>query len=276
MIKVSSGSVIGKYHVGIGKNNQDAYFAKVYGDRFVGVVCDGCGSGECSEVGSNIGGNLLVRAIEDSFLISPTLPSIDLSKFDEIKRLLTVQLSDLAYKIDRSIINSIRDYLLFTIVGAFCDGENVCIFSIGDGFYALNGEVKEIGPYEDNMPPYIAYNAIPDFVNKNISQEYLNFKVHEMLPFSEFNTLMIGTDGVGDLIESSNKNIPGKNEAVGNIDQFWNNESFFNNDSMLGRKLSMINREFSRVKDGWLQHEKGHLKDDTTIIVFKKFDERLE
>lgn len=274
MIKSTQGSVIGKYHLGIGKNNQDAALMRVYGDKFVGIVCDGCGSCERSEVGSNIGANFVLKEIESVFLVEPAdVGCLDLLKFNEVKQHVTLLITDLAYKMRRDLFGAIKDYLLFTIVGVFSDGENVCVFSIGDGFYAINGNVHQIGPFEHNMPPYIAYNSIPNFVSKEIDPAYLDFNIHEVLPLSKLQSVLIGTDGVGDLIEASNKNIPGKKELVGSLDQFWTNDLYFKNSSALDRRLTLINREFSVAKDGWLQHEKGHLKDDTTMIVFRKFEE---
>jgi len=49
---VAAGTIIGREHVRLGKNNQDKVIVSVRDDSIVAVVTDGCGSGNSSEVGA--------------------------------------------------------------------------------------------------------------------------------------------------------------------------------------------------------------------------------
>lgn len=52
-------SVIGQYHLRISFNNQDNYIINEHPDHIVALVCDGCGSGVTSEVGSTLGSSMV-------------------------------------------------------------------------------------------------------------------------------------------------------------------------------------------------------------------------
>ena len=86
---------------------------------------------------------------------------------------------------------------------------------------------------------------------------------------------MIGTDGVFDLENSEERKIPGKEDLVGPISQFWQDKRYYNNPDMIRRSLSLINRCVTRIpkgEDGSLkiQHENGLLPDDTTIVAIRR------
>jgi len=55
---------------------------------------------------------------------------------------------------------AIRDHFLFTIVAAAARGDDVCVWAIGDGAYASGDQVRVLGPFADNQPPYLAYDLL--------------------------------------------------------------------------------------------------------------------
>ncbi|HKD75720.1 MAG TPA: protein phosphatase 2C domain-containing protein, partial [Ktedonobacterales bacterium] len=60
---IAGGSVPGRAHLMTGRPNQDA-LSWVRSERaLIGAVCDGCGSGAHSEVGAQLGAQLLVGAL---------------------------------------------------------------------------------------------------------------------------------------------------------------------------------------------------------------------
>jgi serine/threonine protein phosphatase PrpC len=62
-IDVATGSVVGRDHGRTGKNNQDALAYVPLQEGIVAVVCDGCGSQPHSEVGAQLGAQLLTQAV---------------------------------------------------------------------------------------------------------------------------------------------------------------------------------------------------------------------
>jgi hypothetical protein len=171
----------------------------------------------------------------------------------------------------------IKDYFLFTIVIAVIGKTKSFIASIGDGFYVVNDEIMSIGPFENNAPPYVAYNAIPNAVNRSIVKEEASFKIHSVMNSKDIKNVLIATDGAEDILRNELNIVPGKkNGFVGSLDQFWTNDLFFNNKAALDRRLVQLARDSSKLRDGLLVHERGYLMDDTTIIsIRRKQDECL-
>lgn len=288
MFKITSGSVIGRSHIRLGINNQDAHAYHVCDDGFVAVVCDGCGSGAFSEVGATMGSKIITNMLRD-FIKTYTLSArnkshllTDIEVFKKhavlelckIKRQLVSFITNTAAIMDADdFINMVIDHFLFTIVGAVSIYPFGVIFSIGDGCYALNEKLIMIPPCESNSPPYIAYNTIANHVKEEVLSRSANFEICEMFNTEDLDSLLIGTDGVMDIEEAAENRIPGKEELVGPVNQFWNNEKYTKNSTAITRRLTQIKRHHSRVKNGWLQHEQGHLSDDTTIILIKRVED---
>ncbi|MEM9543880.1 MAG: hypothetical protein AAGA60_30905, partial [Cyanobacteria bacterium P01_E01_bin.42] len=95
----------------------------------------------------------------------------------------------------------------------------------------------------------------------------LQFQIHQSCEIEKLESLLIGTDGVEDLMNAADRNLPGKSEKVGSISQFWQEDRYFKNPDILRRKLSLINREFYCSGQ---PKEVGLLQDDTTLIAIRK------
>ena len=279
---VAAGSVIGRDHVGrgnllTGRNNQDAYY---FGgkDVLVGLVCDGCSQGFHSEVGANIGAYLIGCILESTIATSLLQVQIAHSKKDAIDGYFTLIRSQVLDQIDavaksmfslqgpKTFSEVVGDYFLFTTVGFLATPDVTIIFSIGDGVYCLNGEISRIGPYPNNQPPYLAYGLL----STRMDPQLLQFACQAVIPTSEVQSILIGTDGVDDLIEAEHKKIPGKSEPVGPISQFWLEGRFFRPDQ-IRRRLALINSEVTCVgEQGALIRQPGLLRDDTTLVVARR------
>jgi len=270
--KVVQGTITGKYHLSIGKNNQDASQVR-YGNGVVAVVCDGCGSSEHSEVGAQLGAHLIAEKLitlnTDVIEEDPENPIEFEMELDNIKRSIVWKIMEIANAMKGSTFNIIQDYFLFTCIAAIIREKYTTIISIGDGTVAVNGDVKRLGPFENNAPPYIAYNAIKECVKLN---DDCGFKIVKIVPTSEVETILIGTDGLDDLEDAENKKIPGKDEMVGPLSQFWKNDLYFRNPHAINRRLTLINRTHIKLdKYGQgIRREMGHLRDDTTMIVIRR------
>lgn len=280
VFEIAGGSVVGTRHIKAGKNNQDAFYWMQTKDFTIAVVTDGCGSGKFSEVGSRIGARLFVNNFIDIInqwsQMSSRLGVINIS-FSNIyfalelaRRLL---LRDLRKLIKRTESSSeiIGENFLFTLVGAVVTQEHSLLFYIGDGALCENGAVTELGPYPKNQPPYLAYDLFDETIT-GFSPKELMFGISCEKQTCDVQSILIGTDGVMDLIRSENEKIPGKEEAVGQLSQFWENDLYFKNPDALRRRLAILNRE--SVKVDWekreVKKESGLLPDDTTLVVIRR------
>lgn len=262
LVEVAGGSITGRDHLLVGKNNQDAYYW-VNSDEFaIAVVCDGCGSGAHSEVGAKIGAVLVVEAIAKALASGV----VDDAFWQQVQQNVLIQLQSLAKAMGSNLYRTVSNYFLFTIVGALVTPIEAFVFSIGDGVIIVNGKLMQIGPFPGNAPPYLAYDLV------NTSAESLPFQVHERLPIGQLESILIGTDGISDLIKIEACNLPGKEDKVGEINQFWQEDRYFKNTDMIRRHLSLINRHIT--KPDWqnqqVVREVGLLPDDTTLIVIRR------
>jgi hypothetical protein len=270
--KVACGSVIGHDHLRLGKNNQDAWQVMRSKHHLVAVVCDGCGSGLKSEVGAQLGARLITQSLINQYYRWPWAFNLSVEEALEKARLHTLKkLEATLSSLGRNRNENLNDFLLFTVVGVCITRHQATFFSLGDGMIAVNQDVKTIGPFEDNTPPYLAYGL----AETKIDPRLLKFQIQAKLPTATLNSWMIGSDGVNDLIASADKHMPGKTELVGPISQFWNEERFFSNPDQIRRRLSLINREVNRPNWNERRMERfvGHLPDDTTLIVGCKSQE---
>lgn len=288
LFEVAAGSVVGRNHVLSGKNNQDAYWYEISDNAIVAVVCDGCSEGKHSEVGAKIGARLvtesILRNIEEFPDYSTVLKeargvwstSLDLF-LDNVKKDVVAELRVLTKLMGGYLKQTVIDYFLFTVVGFIATPQNVCIFSLGDGAIIVNDSVINIGPYPDNKPPYLAYNLLGSVLDAGPPRNRILLSTPllqecKYAPMEEIQSILIGTDGVVDLIDATEKKTPGKDEVVGPIDQFWEDDRYFKNPDMVRRKLAMINREHKKIdwKKERIDKETGLLPDDTTLVVVRK------
>lgn len=225
---LAGGSVLGAEHARIGRNNQDA-LAWWRGDEgMVAVVCDGCGSGAHSELGARLGARLVVEALRRRLA--------DRLCLAELHAELLTRLGDVAAAMGGDLATTVRDHLLFTIVGAVVTPAEACLFHLGDGFLALNGEALPIPRYAGDAPPYLGYGLLG---------QQVAFETARALPTAELDTLLIGSDGVGDVPD------PGPAE-------FWRDAGYFTNPDRVRRRLSLLQRAGKQ------------LPDDTTLISVRR------
>jgi hypothetical protein len=268
LFEVASGSVIGAEHKRRGVNNQDAYCVAFEEDAIIALVCDGCSSGFYSEVGANIGARLILESIGRNLH-----NCWDWNKgLERIRQEVLAKIRILALDMGGSFSQNIYQYFLFTVIGTILKRDETIIFSIGDGFFSVDGEKTTIGPFPKNEPPYMAY----DLVSSNPSPDF-KFNIQENLVTGSFNNLLIGSDGVSDLVKIEDKIIPGtkkdeeEGQKVGSIDQFWGDDNFFQKKYTLQRFLFRLNR--TSIIPHWdakyLETSNGLLPDDTTIIAIR-------
>jgi hypothetical protein len=268
IFECASGSIIGRHHTDIGMNNQDSFSIIEGGENIVAVVCDGCSGGQHSEVGSNLGASMVASELSACGLDGTKDVAYTLER---VRRLVVDRINLIVHNSGMPIVEAVSNLFLFTIVAAIVGRNNTFIISIGDGLYSINDNVVEIGPFENNAPPYIAYSIVQEYLS-NDKKKDLGFCVNEIIPTHEVESLLIGTDGICDLIEVQGKEIPGKSELVGGVEQFWKQDLFFSNEFAVERRLRLINKESVKMdaERRILTRKVGHLRDDTTLISIRR------
>lgn len=272
--QIAGGSVPGTEHTKPGQpgwvNNQDAFGWQASHDFIIAVVCDGCSSAPHSEVGAKIGAQLVVRFFSEcltrsskqykpwSERITEGLRWTQMNVAREVALLAQQMGGSCPQAYERALLN----YFLFTIIGAVITRDETAVFSLGDGVYAVNNEVKVIAQYEGNAPPYLAYTHIP-------SIKYhggLDLQINMAVPTKDVSSVLIGSDGVADFVTLAASLLPGKREALGPIEQFWTDDKFTKNPDAIRRRLAVANRELA--EDGHIK--KGLLPDDATLVVIRR------
>ena len=270
LFEVAAGSIAGRNHRRIGLNNQDAYYGFSSSEATLAVVCDGCGSGAHSEVGAKIGARLVVEAIRRSLSNQSLKSPPDSAFLEEVRQEVLVRLQSLAiamggdgYSVSKQIIHN---YFLFTIIGALLTPRGAIVFSKGDGAIVVNGKPLFLGPFPGNAPPYLAYELLSPSPNR------WQFQVHHQLAIDEVDSILIGTDGIIDLMAISEQNFPGKPDRIGAIGQFWEQDRYFKNPDLVRRQLYAIAREVPKMdlENRQAHKEVGCLPDDTTLMVIRR------
>lgn len=262
--ELASGSTIGREHLRVGKNNQDASCWHITERGVIAVVCDGCGSSAHSEVGAKLGARLLVEILQRALVRDLPLESETMGQM--LQQALLARLRHVAETLGGDRVQTVHDYLLFTIAGVVITPTLTSIFTLGDGVVAINDQVIQLGPFANNAPPYLAYGLLED------SLDTLQIKVLQTLPTDQVQSLLLGTDGMGDLIAAAEKPLPGRSELVGDIAQFWQDDRYFRNPDQVRRRLTLINREvstFDTPSQQWLR-QSGLLPDDTTLVAIRR------
>ena len=286
---ISGGSVPGSDHRQplTQSNCQDAFGITDLDDLIVAVVCDGSGSQPNSEIGAKLGVQLLSNVLQnqlrraDGHLSQADNPdqagavlfqALRRSELDMLSHIRV--LANAMTPADGSLSKTIQRNFLFTLVGLAVTKRWATVFYVGDGVYAINGEVSTLGPFPENKPPYPSYQLIgsDDFASDS---QLIQLRLAAVLPTEEITSILIGTDGVDHLISAEESKLPGRKDKVGPVRQFWEQKQFVENSDAVRRRLALItqNAVFLDTSKGSSPHlttETGLLKDDTTIVVLQR------
>ncbi|MCK6551631.1 protein phosphatase 2C domain-containing protein, partial [Myxococcota bacterium] len=177
---VTSGTVTGREHVRLGRNNQDAIGLAVGEGHVVAVVADGCSSARSSEVGARLAAAWIAAHAPEHFGRAPegedaaldeavgdggraARASRDVARlFDGLLRFLgdTARALSMSGEIEPAIVG---EHLLFTVLGAWIDDVRVVVFGQGDGVFAVNGRVTRLenagAPDAPRYPGYALVDA---------------------------------------------------------------------------------------------------------------------
>lgn len=179
-------AVTGARHQRASRNGQDAAFAWSAGELAVAVVCDGCSSGGSSEVGARLGAVLFGRLVA-ARLGAGERPS-DRALWDAARVDAVRALAELVERVPGDRTGLVCDQLLFTIVAAAATRDEAAVWALGDGAYSFGDRTRVLGPFDDNAPPYLAYDLLGDARDAHL----------EIAPES-WRAVVVATDGATEL-----------------------------------------------------------------------------
>jgi serine/threonine protein phosphatase PrpC len=265
---IAGGSVTGRNHQHVGKNNQDALGWWVTERAIVAVVCDGCGSSPHSEVGAHLGVQFLLKALGDRLPSESPDLLMDPAFWETLRETLLQQLTTLAQNFPGSWVTIFQNYFLFTIIGCVITPEITVIFSLGDSIALVNNHRLPTPTFSHNAPPYLAYSLL----STSFTATELQFQLLQVLPTAELESLVIASDGLQDLMDAEFKTLPGQQKVVGSVAQFWQDDRYFKNPDQIRRQLSLLNREVTIPHWSAQQIQKisGLLPDDTSLVSIRR------
>jgi hypothetical protein len=259
---VAGGSVCGREHRRVGRNNQDAWAVATNDDALLVVVCDGCSSGTGNELGARLGARLLLAALYRRIEAEPYASPERLLEGARLDVLLHVD--DLARAMGGNYVDNIRDHFLFTAVGAIVRHDETSLFILGDGVIGLNGRFRTFN-CPGNAPPYLAYALIRDALRDPALADE-KFIVPARCPTAEVCHLVVASDGADDLQQAVALGTgPGLTEIA-------TDERYVERPHLLERQLALLNRERTHVdwSEGRVVKHPGRLGDDTTVVVLQR------
>lgn len=256
--EIAAGTVIGRDHRHVGRNNQDAWVVTHDEDLTVGIVADGCSSGAHSEVGAKLGVKILAENLRLQYR---QRQSVD---WDRAMRQVLARIDVLVGSMGGNYRQVVEEYFLFTLVGVVIDARNATFFALGDGTVIVNGTQLPLGPFPNNAPPYMGYGLLDGRVD--IDQNLIRLTPWEPVESDALHHFLVGSDGVDDISAHRERMMPGLTQPIGPVSQFWEQDRYFGgNEVLVSRQLNLMGRDWPRTNP-----DAGLLSDDTTIIVGRK------
>lgn len=275
MFQIIGGSIVGRDHYQNKYNNQDAFHIEKSGDFIAIAVCDGCGDktvASFSEVGAQIAARLLshsILAYAKTYSEGNISISDDATYFWElIRQEVLANIRFICRQMGDDLLEVVSKYFLFTSLAVLITPDLAQFVSIGDGVMFVNGEETKIGPFPNNMPPYLGYALLKTSMDSSL----IRFQIQKTLPTSELLSFVLATDGLSELVTAEETIVPTSKNPVGPISQFWENDLYFKNPFALTRRLNVINKDRQTLDfdKGKINLELGLLHDDTTLVVGRR------
>lgn len=212
----AAASVVGRHHLELGINNQDAVFLKATDDCIVGIVCDGCSGGNLtwtpdSEVGAKFQADVFGRQIMTELAKErPFRPDLVL---EEARTKWVSVITDMARIMETPANVFVQRWLMATLIGVIVTPATTVIFRKGDGVYKVNGETP-IMIDENNTPSYPAYALLPYY------QGNLSIVVERVMDTRRVNGIILGSDGLEAFVKTPDHPAHG-DRPLGPLEQFY-------------------------------------------------------
>lgn len=189
--QLTTGSVPGREHTRLMRNNQDGVGANVEREVAVAVVTDGCGSGSSSEVGARLGAWFLTAKLPGLAREFGVGPQLATRASDALLTWMTSVVEPTMQ--DEALAGWVSEQWLFTFLCAVMDSRKALVFGIGDGVWSADGGVGQVlVAAEDNAPDYLGYRLVP----KSLLSTKREVGVPVVHFFGEAQQLAVATDGL--------------------------------------------------------------------------------
>ena len=243
---VAAGSVMGREHARLQRNNQDGVAVRVSPECIVAVVADGCGSGRYSEVGARLGAAWIVAHLPRLLAEASDAASLAARLTDELAGYLRTIADGLG-----GTPEVLHDYFLFTFLAAIVEPARTLVLGVGDGVVSVDGVASWLDAGPDNAPPYVAYRLLDDPRLAVVPQ------VHHDGATNGLRSLIIGTDGLGEL-EARQYEPLSDGRLSGGLQQLADDPKTLANPSLVHKRLCALGERHRR------------LRDDTTLVVIRR------
>lgn len=248
------GSMVGREHARLHRNNQDAV-ALAAGAWTVAVVADGCSAGRASEVGARVGAAFVAARLGGLLDAAGGDPGAGARALGDA---LAEALGGLAGLLGGDRSAQVADHLLFGFLAAAVGPERACVIGLGDGVYSVNGAAHALDPGPENAPPYVGYRLLGR-AELALDPGPLVPVVHADLPTAELASLLIATDGATELLGDGAPLRDGGAVRLGDLEA----------DPRYAASPSALHRRLVSLGD-----VHGRLRDDTTVAVIRRREER--
>jgi hypothetical protein len=262
--ELAAGSVLGRDHAVLARNNQDAYAVWSGDEAIVAVVCDGCGSRPGSEVGAQVGCRLVAGALRRR------LGSLSEAGPEGVLEEVRLEVLDHLDRLGRAMggRDAVERHLLFTVLGLTLTRREAVVFLLGDGVVCLNGVVS-VCEAPGNAPPYLAHALLEGGPEVDGGPRFV---VAHRLETERVRSVLIGTDGLSPLAEEERPSGVSQPTDRGPLSVLWAEDRFFANPAMVARHLNRLNCPSQRID--WearrILREAGRLRDDATLVVVRR------
>src|SRR3989344_3219340 len=266
LFQVTGCSIVGSDHrFTWDRNRQDACGFGVGKSVAIGVVCDGCGEAENSEIGAQMGARILLHAVHHhSRMIRDFSPEIVEEFLELVRGTLLRKIRLIVSTMGGKDVEVLAQYFLFTALGFVVTKNGALVFGCGDGVYAINGETTILTSLK-NHPAYIAYGINPQVFRW---PEEPKFTAYHVVSCEEVENIIIGSDGLARFVAAELATVRETGEGVGPLSQFATQDRYFQNPDMIRRKLETIGDGTLVFPDGRTRRE--WLNDDTTMVSVRR------
>ena len=212
LFNLKAGSIPGKDHLFRQANCQDRYRCGVFeieGKLYrAGIVCDGCGSADASEVGAALLAEFsmteVARLIGQGVAFEDLAGELYRNSLGFLEK-LTGLVAGESVSPDRAT-GFVGRFLLATVLGFVMSEEKTLIFAAGDGFIIVNDEIECRD--EDNRPHYLAYSLLDPSQYPELPTRPKNFDF-QLLPTASVERLAVWTDGFDPALKEEIWNLAG-------------------------------------------------------------------
>lgn len=187
--RVSWGSVPGREHLRLGRNNQDGLAVHLEDDLIAAAVTDGCSAAPESEVGARLAAAWLAAH-------APRLWRHDPSGFPAaleaaLRGFLERSVTEITSAgLPREAV--LQRFFLFGFLLVVMDPGETMVVGAGDGVLSMDGEHEVLQPGEGNAPDYPGYALLGTGAGR--------LRVHAHRSTRGLDSLLLATDGAVPLV----------------------------------------------------------------------------